>query len=81
MARMRSEYDFAASFLVLPSLFGPFQIELTLLKFCGYIWSDGVTDPCHQQITRCFQHSRGGYHTASPDRHCWLSELGQEVNI
>ena len=75
-----SDYDFAASFLVLPSLFGPFQIGVDFLKFCEYI-CDGVTDPCDQQTTRCFQHSRGGCHTASSDRHCWVSELGQEVNF
>ena len=80
MARMRS------LIMILLPLFLFLHLHcLDLFRFelisCEYIWCDGVTDPCHQQTTRCFQHSRGGCHTASPDRHCWLSELGQEVNI
>ena len=58
-----------------------FRFELISSQICEYIRGDGVTDPCDQQTSRCFQHSRGGCHTASSDRHCWVSELGQEVNI
>ena len=77
-----SDYDFAASFLwFFLHCSNLFRLELIVVKSCKDFGCDGVSDPCDQQTSRCFQHSWGGCHTASPDRHCRVSELGEEVNV